>query len=45
MQYKLIESVQLESMDAEIKFVLSQCGGHFISNILVTSHRIYLQYV
>lgn len=28
-------------MNIEIKFVLSQRGGYFISKILVTSHRVY----
>lgn len=28
-------------MNMEVKFVLSQCGGYFISKILVTSHRVY----
>lgn len=27
-------------MNTEIKLVLSQPGGYFISNILVTSHRV-----
>lgn len=34
MQYKFIESVQLESMNAEIKFVLNQCGEYSIFNSL-----------